>query len=170
MLKQLEEVEAALPELLAAEEGGGWRSLYIDYHPPIVERLYRPWGAHMRINLHRIWPCEPSGALFHPHPWPSAVKVLSGTYQMRTGYGSGVEAPPVAALINMPAGACYEMTHPDAWHAVRPVGAPSLSLMITGRPWGRTAPVSPGRPLSALSDERREALLRDFRDLYPRPG
>ena len=165
MLTALEEIEAALPDLLADE--AGWQSLYIDYHPPFVERLYRPWGPDLRVNLHRIWPCSPQESLFHPHPWPSAVRILSGQYRMRVGYGSGVESPPTASTVLLVPGASYEMTHPDAWHAVQPVGGPSLSLMVTGRPWGRAAPISPRHPLGELSAERRAALLRDFRTCYP---
>ena len=86
MLDVLEAVEQKLPELLRDE--AGWNSLFIDYHPPTVERLWRTWGEY-RVSLHRIHPCERGTALFHPHPWPSAMRILSGEYEMAVGYGSG---------------------------------------------------------------------------------
>ncbi|MFT5679577.1 MAG: hypothetical protein ACI8RZ_000481 [Myxococcota bacterium] len=162
MLELLADVESELPALLA---DGGWRSLDIDYHPPRVERLYRPWRD-LRLNLHRIWPCEVNDALFHPHPWPSAMKVLSGTYRMAVGYGAGTTTPPVMATILLRAGSCYEMSDPDAWHDVRPLGGPSLSIMLTGKPWARGTPVSPARPLRPLCDADVVALLADFQRIY----
>src|SRR5262245_32103375 len=96
MLDVLEAFEKELPRLLADE--GAWQSLYVDSHPPVVERLWRPWRAG-RAYLHRIHPCGPGEALFHPHPWPSAMRVLEGEYEMAIGYGSGVVPPPVAALL-----------------------------------------------------------------------
>ncbi len=163
MLEHLAEVESELPALL---RDGGWRSLDIDYHPPRVERLYRPWRD-LRLNLHRIWPCEADAALFHPHPWPSAMKVLSGTYRMAVGYGAGTTAPPVMATMLLGPGSCYAMTDPDAWHDVRPIGGPSLSVMLTGQPWRREAPVSPDHVLRPLSESGVAALLAELQALYP---
>lgn len=163
MLNVLYEVEAELPQLLVDE--AGWNSLYIDYHPPIVERLWRPWREY-RISLHRIYPCEPEEALFHPHPWPSAMRVLAGEYEMAVGYGPGETAPPVAALMIATGDFRYEMTEPDAWHYVRPVGEPTYSVMVTGIPWTRSSP-TPGKPLRALTTEERSALFDFFRQRYP---
>lgn len=167
MMDLLEAAEAELPTLMA--DRAGWRSLDIDYHPPRVERLYRPWRDGLRLNLHRIHPCAPGAPLFHPHPWPSAMRVLSGRYHMRVGYGAGTEPPPIAAELTMTPGACYAMIHPDAWHDVRPLGGPSLSVMVTGRPWRRDAPVSPDQPLRPLPAADADALLALFRQHYPQP-
>jgi hypothetical protein len=41
------------------------------------------------------------------------------------------------------------MTDPDTWHYVRPLGAPAMPLMVTGKPWDRPAPRS-DRPLIPL--------------------
>ncbi|MEZ4464521.1 MAG: hypothetical protein R3F43_08430 [bacterium] len=122
MLDLLAEAEAALPTLLA--DAAAWRSLRIDYHPPIVERLFRPFGDGGRLSLHRAWPCDPGEALFHPHPWPSAMRIVSGCYRMIVGHGPGVVAPPVAATLELAAGSTYTMTDPDAWHAISPIGGP----------------------------------------------
>ena len=39
----------------------------------------------------------------------------------------------------------YEMTHANSWHYVRPLGRPTLSLMVTGKPWARKAAGAPSR-------------------------
>jgi hypothetical protein len=41
MLDVLAQLEQALPAMLMDESI--WRSLYVDYHPPTVERLWTPW-------------------------------------------------------------------------------------------------------------------------------
>lgn len=164
MLALLDWIEEDLPDLLFLQREA-WKDVYVDYHAPFVERLWRPW-KHYRIYLHRILPCASNEALFHPHPWPSAMKVVSGSYEMAIGYGSGMRAPPHAAKVILPKGSIYEMTEPDAWHYVRPIGGPSLSIMVTGEPWNRETHKSP-TPLSPLSFERREALFRDFFSHYP---
>ena len=94
MLDVLSRVEQALPRLLQDETV--WHSLLVDYHPPTVERLWTPWQE-FRVYLHRIHPCAREEALFHPHPWPSAMCLLEGDYEMAVGFGAGLEPPPVAA-------------------------------------------------------------------------
>jgi hypothetical protein len=163
MLDVLANVEAVLPQLLQVERD--WQSLYIDYHPPTVERLWTPWRDY-RVYLHRIHPCEREQALFHPHPWPSAMRVLEGDYEMAVGFGVGIETPPVAALMIAQGDFRYEMTHPDSWHYVRPLGRPTLSVMVTGKPWARDAPRN-SRPLQPLRQEQVAELLQLFRKQYP---
>ena len=60
MLDVLAAVERDLPGLLSDE--AGWSGLFIDYHPPTVERLWRNWGE-QRISLHRIYRCAPGAAV-----------------------------------------------------------------------------------------------------------
>src|SRR5256884_8489783 len=96
MLEVLAAVEKELPRLLLDE--AAWSGLFIDYHPPTVERLWAQWRNY-RVSLHRIHPCGPGQALFHAHPWPSAMRVLTGEYEMAVGYGPGEAVPPVAALM-----------------------------------------------------------------------
>jgi hypothetical protein len=68
MLNILSALEMEMPVLL--KDDSDWKSVYVDYHPPIVERLWRNWRE-FRIYLHRIHPCLPGQALFHAHPWPT---------------------------------------------------------------------------------------------------
>jgi hypothetical protein len=163
MLDVLIQVEQALPQLLQNESD--WQSLLVDYHPPMVERLWTTWQGY-RVYLHRIHPCEREQALFHPHPWPSAMRVLDGEYEMAVGFGTGSSTPPVAALLIARGDFRYEMTHPDSWHYVRPLGNPTLSLMVTGKPWARESPRST-KPLRRLQPEQAAELLRCFRSRFP---
>jgi hypothetical protein len=163
MLEILARVEKDLPQLLRDE--AGWTGLFIDYHPPTVERLWRRWGEY-RLSLHRIHRCGPGEALFHPHPWPSAMRILAGAYEMAVGFGPGMEEPPVAALMVARGEFRYEMTHPDAWHYVRPLGGPSLSVMVTGKPWDRPAHRA-DKELVPLTAAQRDELLALFREHYP---
>lgn len=164
MLDVMEIIEVELPLLL--ESSDDWRTLYINYHPPFVERVFRRWGDY-RVYLHRIHPCDSDQALFHPHPWPSAMHIFSGVYEMAIGYGPGTQPPPYAARLVASGDLKYEMTEPDAWHYVRPIGGVAMTLMITGPPWERW---SPGRTeqLSPLDDSARDEILSFFRRRFPK--
>lgn len=140
----------ALAKLWADETA--WKGLSIDYHPPRVERLYADLPNGHRVSLHRLHPCEADKALWHSHPWPSAVMVLAGKYEHCTGFVDrhGLHCNSRSIL---GAGACYEITDPLAWHSVRPLGEPAYSVMLTGKPWPaskHSAPKpAPQRPLTA---------------------
>lgn len=161
MLDVLHRVESQLPQML--DDRSGWNSLFVDYHPPAVERLWRQW-LDFRIYLHRIHPCNPGEALFHPHPWPSAMRVLNGTYEMAVGWGKGKKEPLIAARMILVPGCEYEMTDPDGWHSVRPLKEPSFSLMVTGHPWDSTSSEKK-KPLGKLS-LKKEELFKFFREYY----
>ncbi|MBI4090989.1 MAG: hypothetical protein HY422_03110 [Candidatus Komeilibacteria bacterium] len=163
MLEILEQAEELLPNFLNASSN--WKSVNIDYHPPRVERLWRQWGQY-RIYLHCIHTCRASEALFHPHPWPSAMTILKGTYEMAIGYGTGLEIPPIAALVITGPGTRYEMTDKDAWHYVRPLVGTAMTVMVTGEPWIRESHGSDS-PLAPLPRKRVHELLAYFRSKYP---
>jgi hypothetical protein len=169
MLSILERIEKdVLPGLLA--DPTLWMSVFVDYHPPFVERLWTAVSVDdlpYRIYLHRILPAELSTCLFHPHPWPSAMRILSGQYKMITGYGPGNVAPPASEPVSMTAGSSYEMVDPDDWHAVSPQGAPAYSLMVTGEPWGRESPKST-KSLDPLDPKIGADILAFFQREYPR--
>lgn len=169
MLKALYRVEDQLP-LLLKDGIESWQSLDIDYEPPRVERLWRQVGD-VRVNLHRIHPCVQ--ALYHPHPWPSAVRVLCGKYEMGVAesdrllaFSHLVEGDREVAKVILTEGAAYEMVNPTGWHYVMPIGQPSLSLMVTAKPWdppvfkhddfGKKADLKP------LTDEAKQNLLDAF--------
>lgn len=162
MLDVLYDVEKRLEDLLLWEDG--WNSIFVNYHLPFVERLWRQDGEN-RIYLHRILPCERKNSLFHPHPWPSAMRICQGRYKMSLGYGKGDTPPPIAATLIMQPHSVYEMTSEDAWHNVVPIGMPTMSLMVTGKPWNRTAPKSHTQ-LLPLSQEKRDEIRAFFYSYY----
>ena len=164
LLAVMERIEAELlPNLLT--HAARWQSLFVDYEPPFVERLWAPVsvdGQPYRVFFHRIHPAEPELCLFHPHPWPSAIKILSGSYLMSTGHGAGFEPPPISMRLKLAAGASYEMAHPDGWHSVCPLCEPSCSIMVTGAPWDRPS----HKPLFPLEPQIAGDLLSFFRCDY----
>jgi hypothetical protein len=162
MLEVLHQVETLLPQILKDESR--WKSVFVNYHPPFVERLWTDWGNY-RIYLHLIYPCNDTEALFHPHPWPSAMKIINGRYEMWVGHGEGMKPPLVTEIRILCAGDEYEMIDPNDWHSVRPLEEPSLSLMVTGIPWARLAPKS-DQPLTELTLEKRTGLFKLFRVHY----
>jgi hypothetical protein len=162
MIEVLIQAEKELPALL--REPTKWQSLFVDYHEPFVERLWCNWRE-CRLYLHRIHSCAPGKALFHPHPWPSAMRVLSGTYEMAIGYGVGNKEPPPAARLLLGPGSLYEMTDPNGWHYVRPIGEPTLSLMVTGKPWTRSTPKS-DYALQSLKPKQKAEIFEFFRSAY----
>lgn len=160
MLDILEQALAALPEFLDDEHSLTWHSLAVRYETPHVNRLWWEWGDY-RINLHKIFPCET--ALWHPHPWPSAVKIFSGSYEMGLAYGDEKARYTVARTI-LCEGSCYTMTEQLGWHYVRPIGEPSMSVMVTGKPWDTGNAKHPGKGIShdPLRDRERWEILEFF--------
>ena len=166
MLKKLLDIEKTLPSLLHEE---GWNSVYVDYHKPYVRRLWRQLGEN-RLYLHQITGCAREESLLHPHPWPSAMKVIKGQYEMGVGYSDTSIAPPIASTLILPVGSYYEMTHIHSWHYVRPIlesaeNATSFSLMITGKPWQRSVPKS-SYPLRELNEHEKKVILGTFIHSY----
>jgi len=153
-----------LPALL--ESSTPWNSLAVRYETPFVDRVWMQYGDY-RINLHKIYPCDKP--LFHPHPWPSAVEIFSGAYEMGIGEaftfnGIGFKPTRPVATTILCAGARYEMVHPRGYHYVKPIGIPSMSLMITGKPW-KQARRTPGKGLRhhPLEIEVQAEILEFFR-------
>lgn len=167
MFNILEEIEKQLPQLLQQEDI--WQSVYVDYHLPFVKRLWTSItldGQDYRIYLHEILPCKLEDCLFHPHPWPSIIKILSGQYKMTVGYGQGMNPPETAMTLTLPAGTIYEMINPDGWHAVCPINKSSFSLMVTGKPWERQSHKST-KTLMPLDISENISILNSFKEYYP---
>jgi hypothetical protein len=170
-------VESQLPALLRRDGLNGWSSVDVTYELPRVERLWRNvddvWVpgegeelqrlTGLRVFLHRIHPCD--HPLYHPHPWPSAVRLVDEPYEMDVGYGPSDKPPPTATTLWLRPASIYAMIEPDGWHSVKPLAHPCLSVMVVGRPWERWSPgkgVSHGR----LSSEAAQDLLETFRRYY----
>lgn len=166
MLNILDIIEKKLPNLLKDESI--WKSVFVDYHLPYVERLWTSLtidNVDYRIYLHRILPTTLEKCLYHPHPWPSAMKILSGQYKMKVGYGEGMDEPPVSTTLILPLRTCYEMTDPNSWHAVCPLENSSFSLMISGTPWERSSHKS-SKVLQPLSLPQQEIIFKFFKEYY----
>lgn len=141
-----------------------WESLDIDYHPPRVQRLYCDF-MNYRINLHKIYPCKQEEALLHAHPWPSVMEVLPGAhYEMGIGYGEGnnPDTIKIACKVLSNKGFQYEMLDKNGWHYVRPVNGCTYTIMITGKPWGRTSPKST-KKLKKLHIDFQNEILNYFK-------
>ena len=147
------------------DQGRTWHSLDVLYEKPRVERLWTQLDDEHRLMLHRIHPCDKP--LLHSHPWPSAVFVVSGRYVMNLGYGEpgGDDREDVLPLCmsEYSAGSLYSMG-PYSWHDVNPLSGPSLSIMITGKPWGTHKPTTAEqRALNKpLTEEAKYSLSYEF--------
>lgn len=160
-LQQIERVK--LYDLLC--DPSIWKSVDINYHPPHVERLWCQLGKY-RLYLHFIHPCEREEALFHPHPWPSAIHVIEGQYEMGMGFGSGLDKPEIFSTILTGGGMFYEMPHRDGWHYVRPLSVTS-SVMLTGEPWDREMPAADEvGELGCLHNDRIVMMLEYFKGKF----
>ncbi len=166
LIRELWDAEFALSELL--QETAEWRGIFIDYEKPHIARLWRPWKQY-RINLHLIYPCDNSETLFHPHGWPSAMKIISGMYKMVVGFGTDLIPPPEDTRISflLAAGSYYTMPHPNQWHSVRPLLTKSFSVMLTGPRWNRALiPVTKKPEPLLLSSPLGQEMLTFFRSYY----
>lgn len=162
MLSVLNEVEKNILNLLDSSDI--WKTLDITYSAPRVERLSTQYNEY-RISLHCIHPCSREEVLFHPHPWPSAMRILFGQYEMAIGYSESQTEPPAIATIILSEGSSYEMAHPHGWHYVMPLNKPAYTLMISGPPWNRSTPKN-AEPLNPLSDKRKLEMLGLFKEYY----
>jgi hypothetical protein len=179
MIRVLRHAVEALPNLLQTAD---WRSLHVDYHPPIVDRLWAVFGINengvvpnegqYRIYLHNIHPCSAKESLFHPHPWPSAMVLCDVAkywepehgYEMGLGFGDPAgPSPPIIGPIYLPHGSVYQMLRPDEWHYVAPINKSAMTIMVTG-PKFDNAPVGEKKKLRELNDDERTSLEVYFRN------
>lgn len=162
MLKLLNVALQKLPNLLEDDEYDSWNSMDITYHPPHVLRLWRQMKGY-RLFLHRIEMCKKGDALYHPHPWPSAMKVIEGSYEMQTG----ARSLDTITTIHLQAGSSYEMLNRDAWHSVRPLTDWAMSVMVTGQPYENPVKFAPPEKVqSPLSEADKMDTFQRFQDLF----
>jgi hypothetical protein len=178
MLDLLRHAIRDLPDLM--RDRAPWSSIDVTYHAPRVKRIWRQWGEN-RILLHRIYPCEPGEALFHPHPWPSAVRIVSGRYEMRVSSlfhdedGQYEQEGPAwtseHVRLVLGAGSEYEMIDRNGWHSVRPLDKPSDSVMVTGPVYEPKIrmPLMPPTKQEPLEPTEFDALFGEWRDRLDPP-
>ena len=171
MITTLEIVERNMPSILMHSK---WKSLDVDYHPPHVQRIWTEWND-VRIMLH-CFPetCNAENALYHPHPWPSAMRVLEGEYIMEVGHEvfndiPHTPTPETIATTVMKAGSAYEMTNPKAWHKVIPQKE-TYTLMVTGPLYEKDdmslGIEKPTKELGRLDTFTFERILKKFKEFY----
>lgn len=179
MMPILELAEAMLPELLLRPEE--WKSVYIDYQPPHLMRIFIQIGC-VRINLHYFMPTADVSAaqqlsdaynenLYHPHAWASAMRIVFGRYMQYMGMATcrGLDAvPPKEGPFEYQAGGCYAMEHPWEWHQVIPYPNEAvMTVMVTVIPpdWDQDVPRS-NQPLRPLTPDELEFMFTKFREQY----
>jgi len=155
--------------MLLRDPSTNWKTLDVLYEEPHVERVWTQLGKE-RIYLHRIHPCK--RAFFHPHPWPSAVVLLTGQYRMDIGFGSALgPPPPIAASLDLKAGSGYEMLLQNSWHNVKPYGGPSLSVMLSGQPWVMPVMQHAQKAVNRyLDDDVKNGIIQEIWDLLSSGG
>lgn len=162
MLSILEEVTPNLPKLL--EEPGAWQSLDISDTAPKAERLWRQVGD-MRVYLHRIFPCNPADVLYHNYPWPLAMSIISGQYEMGMGYTNNKKEPHITSSFMLSEGAKYEIIDQNIWHYIRPLKMECYTIMVSGQPWDSyKAPEESN--LTPLSQDRFSSLYSKFQRFF----
>lgn len=152
MLELLYKVEDSLIELLY-KNVDSIKTMYIDYHKPYVSRIwFIDKENDCRVFIHKIEPCnESSEALYHPHKWDSAVRIISGEYEMGVGHSETDEIPKTDCVLVLGAGACYCMPEKDGWHYVSPK-VPTITIMvIPNKLNGRKMPVEPDKKFRKLT-------------------
>ncbi len=164
MLETLYKVENNLIELLY-KNTDKIQTMYIDYHKPFVSRIwFKDEENDCRVFLHKIEPCKESmEALYHPHKWDSAVRIINGEYEMGIGHSSTNEAPKTDCKLILGNGSCYEMIEKDAWHYVSPKYN-TYSLMVTGKLNGREMPIEPEFAFRKLSRNEVADILYTFQE------
>lgn len=163
MLTELFSIEKLLPGLFETVE---LRSMYIDYHKPFVSRIWFQFDK-FRVYLHKIESAgESVDALYHPHPWKSAIRILKGTYEMGVGHSATENSPISDVVAHLTPGVAYEMVSQDGWHYVNPLNEPVYSLMITGELYDRKMPITPDKRFAELSKDVFFEILNVVDDYY----
>lgn len=183
--KVLDEVCLALPNLLRSDTT--WQSLNIDYAKPYLHRLFTDYtasdGRQVRINLHRFLPYEfdpnnTAGALLHPHPWTSAIRIVhvpkNWCYLHEVGYEQEDGSAPEINNLRPDyrnAGDSFAMAHPKLWHRVinRCTDGCIYTVMVTWKSadWHQPAAPIPDKPLSGMSKYEIKTMMDEFRAFFP---
>lgn len=162
MIDVLNHVEENLIDILNIK-APEFKTMYIDYHKPFVSRIWFQYEEY-RVFLHKIEPCnESKEALYHPHKWESAMRILRGEYEMGVGHSETNEIPKTDCKLFLRAGSSYEMTEKDGWHYVCPK-QDVYTLMVTGKLNDRKMPVEPSKKFRKLTVEETLDILYTLRE------
>lgn len=164
----MKKLQAILPAVLAAtNKTDGWDSLVINRRKPYTYRIWRMFGDD-RVCLHRFDQCERGEAFLHPHPWPAAFLILSAGYYQTIGRSHDLfDDPEAVAEFKLAAGSMYEITCPQAWHAIEPY-EDTHTIMVNGPPFERphsSVRTTKGKDLEKMTETELIASLHIFQSL-----
>lgn len=179
MIGLLQQIEKERIVAILSEPIENFKTLYIDYEKPYVSRLQYDLGDGNKLSFHKIESCDTNEALYHPHPWPSAIHVIRGSYEMGISYSEhdyhykpdnadnryqrDIQENEVCRIV-APENLYYEMLNPYGWHYVKPLDGCSMSVMLMGPKWYKGS--QPTKTLHALdpvvADKIREEFLEYF--------
>ena len=182
MIEVLKQIEREQILNILSQPLEKFKTLYVDYEHPYVERLQFNLEDGYRLFFHVIHECETEQALYHPHPWPSAMHILKGVYETGLSYSENdehyknTETGELNSIIakneickmvikdNYYGGpAYYQMLNPKGWHYVRPIRT-CHTVMLTHTPW--YSGNKPTKQLQPLSDARAMEIKEWFREFY----
>lgn len=179
MIHQLKAIEKSQILEILHKPIEEFRTLYIDYEKPYVERLQYKLENGNLLSFHLIHECEAHEALYHPHAWPSAMHVLKGEYEMGISYSENdsmydqnnadgrynkILQNDELCKILVSDGFYYEMPNRKAWHYVRPTKGPVMSTMLMGEKWYSGS--KPTKELYPLPTEKALVLQTLFTEWY----
>ena len=172
MLRELRIALDVLPDLL--DHPLLWRAQVVDYSAPHCQKMWAsypfPDGEEGHVVLNRISPSTLGNALFHPHPWPLACKVLRGRFRM--GVGQGPDRPQLFTMLGeFGPGSMWEMTEPDGWHVIAPMEKVWCVSLVHVR-WeseaedrGQFRRPPPGHIYPKLDQATQYTMRQEFKDL-----
>lgn len=167
MLDKLANTLRILPPLLT--DKSKWDSLIVNRRKPWTYRVHTQLDD-VRVCLHRFEVCDEEESFFHPHPWAGAFIIMDGGYKMGVGYSqSRTEKPKPVMSLELSKWCKYEITDPNTWHSVTPLGL-TYSIMVNGAPWDKDfahqdVRTTKGKDLDKMSDADLTEHLRTFQML-----
>lgn len=170
MIEILKNALKELPHLL--QDRTNWDSLIVNRRKPYTYRVFMnlPNLPNVRICLHKFDVCHDHEAFSHPHPWPGAFVILSGSYQMKVGYSSNRESKPEDVLTTiLPKYSMYEIINPLTWHSVIPL-TETYTVMVNGPAWDKDyahteVRTTKGKDLDKMPEEELLEHLNIFKKL-----
>jgi hypothetical protein len=135
MLKELDQLlRSTFPQMLT--DPTKWDSLIVNRRKPHTYRVFTTLPTGNRVCLHKFDPCDRHEAFQHPHPWPGAFFILSGSYVMQTWLAKDREdkKPTEVSTSIMRKGSGYEIISPLVFHSVVPLET-TYTVMLNGEPF-----------------------------------
>jgi hypothetical protein len=143
-----------------------WDSLVINRRKPHTYRAFTMFGED-RICLHRFEPCSEAEAFIHPHPWPGAFLVISGSYRHLVARSENLKDRPFEVMDSiMCKGSTYQIIDPRVWHIVQPLET-SYTIMLNGPVWDvqhKETRTTKGKDLEKMSESDLRTHLKVFQE------